>query len=95
MSYFDSIYSDADLPARARLVYMYLQDRANKDSSCWPAIKTIARDLKLSRSTVKRALRDLEQGGYLKKQVRFRKNGSYTSNFYVIANGKYTSPYTL
>ena len=65
MSYFDSIYSDADLPARARMVYMYLQDRANKDGSCWPAVKTIARDLKLSRSTVKRALRDLEQTGYL------------------------------
>lgn len=86
MSYFDSIYSDADLPARARLVYMYLQDRANKDGSCWPAVKTIARDLKLSRSTVKRALRDLEQTGYLEKQERYRKNGSCTSNLYTLSS---------
>ena len=86
MSYFDNIYSDADLPARARMVYMYLQDRANKDGSCWPAVKTIARDLKLSRSTVKRALRDLEQTGYLEKQERYRKNGSCTSNLYTLSN---------
>ena len=86
MSYFDSIYSDADLPARARLVYMYLQDRANKDGSCWPAVKTIARDLKLSRSTVKRALRDLEQTGYLKKQAQYRGTGSCTSNLYTLSN---------
>ena len=86
MSYFDNIYSDADLPARARLVYMYLQDRANKDGACWPAVKTIARDLKLSRSTVKRALRDLEQTGYLEKQERYRKNGSCTSNLYTLSN---------
>ena len=86
MSYFDSIYSDADLPARARMVYMYLRDRANKDGSCWPAVKTIARDLKLSRSTVKRALRDLEQTGYLEKQERYRKNGSCTSNLYTLSN---------
>lgn len=86
MSYFDSIYSDADLPARARLVYMYLQDRANKDGSCWPAVKTIARDLKLSRSTAKRALRDLEQTGYLEKQERYRKNGSCTSNLYTLSS---------
>lgn len=84
MSYFKTIYSNADLPARARLVYMYLQDRANKDGTCWPAVKTIARDLKLSRSTVKRALRDLVDAGYLNKQYRFRKNGSFTSNLYTL-----------
>ena len=27
MGYFDSIYSDDDLPHRAKAVYMYLQDR--------------------------------------------------------------------
>lgn len=86
MSYFNNIYSDNDLPPRARMVYMYLRDRANKDGSCWPAVKTIARDLKLSRSTVKRALRDLEQTGYLEKQKRYRKNGSCTSNLYTLSS---------
>ena len=65
MSYFDSIYADTLLPPRAVSVYMYLKDRCNSAGSCWPGIKTIARDMNLSRSTVKRALADLEQHGYL------------------------------
>lgn len=65
MSYFDSIYADTLLPPRAVSVYMYLKDRSNRAGSCWPGIKTIARDMNLSRSTVKRALADLEQHGYL------------------------------
>lgn len=59
MSYFDSIYADHLLPPRAVSVYMYLKDRAGSAGSCWPGIKTIAKDMNLSRSTVKRALADL------------------------------------
>lgn len=42
----------------AKTVYLY--DRADKDGYCFPAINTIARDLSISRSTVKRAIYDLE-----------------------------------
>ena len=55
MTNFRNIYS-SDLSHRARSVYMYLKDRADRDGKCWPAIKTIARELGLSSSTVKRAL---------------------------------------
>lgn len=82
MSYFGTIYADTDLPHRAIAVYMYLRDRANRNGECWPGIKTIAADLNLSRSTVKRALGDLERKGYLQKSPRHRENGSYTSNLY-------------
>ena len=54
------IYS-TNLPHRAIAVYMYLRDRADKNGSCFPAISTIASDLKMSKSTVKRALDDLEK----------------------------------
>lgn len=84
MSYFDSIYADTLLPPRAVSVYMYLKDRANSAGSCWPGIKTIARDMNLSRSTVKRALADLEQHGYLAKLPRYRPNGRNTSNLYTL-----------
>ena len=50
MSFFGSIYADTELPHRARTVYMYLCDRAG-GGSCWPGIKTIARDLHLSPRT--------------------------------------------
>ena len=54
MSYFGTIYADTELPSRARAVYMYLRDRADSEGKCWPGIKTIASDMRLSRSTVKR-----------------------------------------
>lgn len=84
MSYFGTIYADTELPFRARAVYMYLRDRSDAEGKCWPGIKTIASDLMLSRSTVKRALADLERAGYLTKVSRYRSNGSSTSNLYTL-----------
>lgn len=83
MGYFSSLYS-SELPHRARAVYMYLHDRADKDGKCYPAIGTIAKELKLSRSTVKRAIVDLEKSGRLRKEQRWRKNGGKSSNLYDI-----------
>ena len=88
MSYFGTIYADTELPSRARAVYMYLRDRADSEGKCWPGIKTIASDMRLSRSTVKRALTDLEQHGYLQKIPRYRDNGSSTSNLYSVQYGR-------
>ena len=84
MSFFGTIYADTELPSRARAVYMYLRDRSDGAGKCWPGIKTIAADLKLSRSTVKRALSDLEHSGYLDKLARYRANGSRSSNLYSV-----------
>ena len=54
-----------ELPHRAVAVYLYLHDRAGKDYTCWPAIATIARDLKYSESTIRRAIGDLRKAGLL------------------------------
>lgn len=83
MGYFTSIYS-SELTHRAVAVYMYLRDRADKDGKCYPAIGTIARELKLSRSTVKRAIDDLEKSGYLRKEQRWRENGGKSSCMYFL-----------
>ncbi len=79
------IYSTT-LPHRAIAVYMYLRDRANKDGSCYPAISTIAADLKMSKSTVKRALSDLEKGEYIRHERRYRKTGGNSSNIYFVTH---------
>ncbi|MEA5012245.1 MAG: helix-turn-helix domain-containing protein [Angelakisella sp.] len=73
------IYEEENLSHRARSVYIYLCDRANKEQLCWPAISRIARDLHLSGSTVKRAINDLKQAGYLATQQRWRDNGGRSS----------------
>jgi lexA DNA binding domain len=82
MSYFGSIYADMELPHRAKAVYMYLKDRSNAGDTCWPSVRTIAADLKLSSRTVQRALTDLEHHGFLERTHRRRPNGSLTSNLY-------------
>ena len=85
MSYFDTIYADRNLPHRAKTVYMYLRSMSASKGECWPGIKTIAADLHLSRSTVKRALNDLERHGYIQRTPRYRENGSHSSNLYTLS----------
>lgn len=73
-----------DLPHRAKLVYLYLYERRGKDNTAWPGLNIIARDLSLSRSTVKRAIQDLEAANLVRKEARYRTNGSATSNLYIL-----------
>lgn len=61
---------------------MYLKSMSASKGECWPGIKTIAADLSLSKSTVKRAIADLEAHGYIEREHRYRDNGSFTSNLY-------------
>ena len=78
MNRLDFLYK-SELPHRARSVYIYLSDRANKQGECWPAIPTIASELKLSESTVRRALRDLRKAGLVTTKQRYRTNGGKSS----------------
>lgn len=73
-----------NLPSRAVIVYCYLCDRANKNGECFPAASTIAADLHISKSTVFRALSDLESAGLLIRQHRHRASGGLSSNLYRI-----------
>ena len=78
MGKFNFLYR-TDLPHRAVSVYIYLADRANKNGECWPAIPTIARELKLSQTTVRRALDDLRKEGLLETEQRYRESGGSSS----------------
>lgn len=71
-----------ELPHRAISVYIYLADRANKDNICWPSIPTISKDLKLSKSTARRALNDLRAAGLIETEQRYRENGGNSSLLY-------------
>ena len=68
-----------ELPHRAVAVYIYLADRTNENNECWPAIPTIATDLNLSASTVRRGIRDLKKAGLLETEQRYRKKGGKSS----------------
>lgn len=75
----EQIYGDNALPHRAKAVYIYLRDRANRDGQSWPSLQTISHDLALSKSTVKRAVADLKAAGYLETEQKWWRNGGRTS----------------
>ena len=83
MSYFRKLYT-YDLPHRAKLVYIYLYDRCDKNKKAWPSVKTIGKDLSISENTVRRAIKDLEKANLIRKEYAFRNNGSCTSNRYYL-----------
>ena len=72
------------MPHRAIAVYLYLKDRADREKLCYPAIGTIAKELKISKSTVKRAISDLERDGFIRKKQRWRENGGRSSLLFEI-----------
>lgn len=78
MGRLDKIYR-LELPHRAVAVYCYLYNRTNEKGECWPAIPTIAREIKLSEATVRRAIRDLKKAGVLETEQRYRTKGGKSS----------------
>jgi GntR family transcriptional regulator len=73
-----------ELPHRAVAVYGYLSDRANKEGQCWPAVPTIAREIKLSEATVRRAIKDLREEGLIETEQRYRTKGGKSSLLFQI-----------
>ncbi|WFR59183.1 helix-turn-helix domain-containing protein [Anaerocolumna sp. AGMB13025] len=82
----------SSLKSRALSVLIYLIDRSNKDLTCFPAIPTMAEQLHISVSTVKRALKELTDAGYIQKEARFReRNRGQSSNLYILLFVEQTS----
>lgn len=79
MRYLYDDYNDDNLSHRARSVYDYLRERADRERKCWPSLQTISKDLALSKSTVKRAIHDLKAAEYLETEQRWRTNGGKSS----------------
>ena len=94
MGYFETAYQSAELSHKAKAVYIYLCDRSNTQGQSWPGIRRIGTDLNLSRSTVKRALRELTERQYIRKEARYRDNGGKTSNLYTVLHRVRGTPRT-
>lgn len=81
MKEFEKIYHD-EVSCKAVLIYRYLRDRQGKHDNCYPSHKRIARDNKCSVSTVKRAINELVQKGYIEVIHRRHSSGAKRSNLY-------------
>ncbi len=73
-----------DLSSNEKMVYMYLKYRANKKNKCFLSIKTIAKDISLSETTVKKSIKMLEKEEVIEKVNRTRANGGKSSNLYIL-----------
>jgi predicted transcriptional regulator len=78
----------ANLSKRATLVILYLINRANENMNCFPSIKRIAEDCSVSPRTVQRALNDLIDAGFLKRESRYHEKGGQRSNYFTILKGE-------
>ncbi|KAB3536278.1 helix-turn-helix domain-containing protein [Alkaliphilus pronyensis] len=79
----EKVYS-LELTQRATLVAFYLINRADSEGTCFPGIKTIAKECNISTRTVQRALNDLEEVGFLVRESRFHVQGGQRSNLYYL-----------
>ena len=76
---------DADaLTQKAKTIYLYLRQRSGRNGKAWPGVKTIAGDLGLSESTVRRGIRELQEKKLITVCAAFRENGGRTSNRYFL-----------
>ena len=78
----NKLITDKNITTAEFRILCYLLMRAGNQDICYPSLNTISKDIDISLSTVKRAIPELVEKGYLKKINRKRKNGSSTSNLY-------------
>ena len=78
----NKLITDKNITTAEYRILCYLLMRAGNQDICYPSLNTISKDIDISLSTVKRAIPELVDKGYLKKVNRKRRNGSSTSNLY-------------
>lgn len=78
----------SELKSRSLSILLYLIDKMdNMKRTCYPSLATIGKQLHISLSTVKRAMKELFEKGFLRREARFteKKNGGQTSNLYTVS----------
>lgn len=76
-----------------KFVLVALADMADEQQSCYPGQQTLSSMTGASESTVRRALKKLEDGGLLTREERRTKGGYRTSDRYVLQVGKTLDDY--
>ena len=78
------VFKDASLDSNKKLIMLALADNANDEGFCYPSINTICIKTSLSKPTVIKHIKQLEELNLLLSKKRTRSNGSATSKIYVI-----------
>lgn len=75
---------DTKLNGNVKLVLLALADCADDNMQCYPSYTHIARKASISVATAKRIVKKLEEIKALKKQNRFKKDRTKSSNIYTL-----------
>lgn len=77
-----NIFLDPDLTPAAKIVAVFLCHRSTASGCCYPAVQTIADACSLSKRTIQRQLKELEDKGYLVIKERFLFGEQLTNRYY-------------
>lgn len=86
------ILFDPTLSANAKLTYAALSSHANRYAQAWPSRQTLADELGISESSVKRAVKELADANVITVRGRARSDGGQTSNVYTLAGSEGPTP---
>lgn len=75
------------LSGNVKLVLLALADSADDNMQCFPSYSHISKKASISVSTAKRIVKKLEEMKALKKQNRFKKDRTKSSNIYTLSIG--------
>lgn len=67
-----------------KLLLMALADNCNDAGTCWPSVKTLAKKVSVDKRTVQRTLKLLTSKGFIRIQNQFRRDGSQSSNLFLL-----------
>jgi hypothetical protein len=79
-----AIRDDRALSAHAKLAWFILLSR---QPNCWPSLRTLAADMRVSKPTAIKAVRDLQKAGIVKILSRVTAAGDADTNLYVLEGG--------
>lgn len=71
-------------PTTTKFILILLANKADENFSCYPSVRTLMTEANASRSTVLRALRNLEARGYITRRPQFHDSGARRSSRYYL-----------
>lgn len=77
--------TDSDVgSSAAKFILILLANKADENYSCYPSIRTLMAESNAGRSTVLRALKDLETRGFISRRPQFHDYGARRSTRYYL-----------
>lgn len=67
-----------------KFILLLLANKADENYSCYPSIRTLMAESGAGRSTVMRALKELEAKGFITRRAQFHESGARRSSRYYL-----------